>query len=231
MKGLFSYENKFMQMLMTMGDMIILNVVFLLCCIPVFTIGAAQAGLCAGLRQLTNKEDDSSCVAAYFKGFATGFGKITIAYVIMLVLIVLVSYNASSVYLFDVNGVQGAPVILSVAGLFICAVFQTVISVFHSRFSCTVWQLFRNSWLLFLAHPLRCIIIAVLAWLPVILTLVDFRIFIMITPVVLTLCYSFLFLLINNVMKKPFDDLIQMFHEKNEPAEAEENKETAQISE
>lgn len=218
-------------MLMTMGDMIILNVVFLLCCIPVFTIGAAQAGLCAGLRQLTNKEDDSSCVAAYFKGFATGFGKITIAYVIMLVLIVLVSYNASSVYLFDVNGVQGAPVILSVAGLFICAVFQTVISVFHSRFSCTVWQLFRNSWLIFLAHPLRCIIIAVLAWLPVILTLVDLRIFIMITPIVLTLCYSFLFLLINSVMKKPFDDLIQIFIEKNEPAEAEEKAETAQISE
>ena len=169
MKSLFNYDNKFMQLLMTMGDMIILNVLFLLCCIPVFTIGAAQAGLYSGLRQLTNKEDDSSCAVAFFKGFANGFGTITITFLIMLALIVVVGYTAVSVAFFDVNGVQGAPVILSLVGLCICAIFQTVVSLFHSRFTCTVWQLLRNTWLLFLAHPLRCIIAAALAWLPVIL--------------------------------------------------------------
>lgn len=226
MKSLFNYENKLMQLLMTMGDMILLNVVFLLCCIPIITIGAAQAGLCAGLRQLTNKDDDRSCVAAFFKGFANGFGKITAAFCIMLVLIVLVGYTAASVLFFDVNGFSGAPVVLSVVALCICAVFQTLISVFHSQFSCTVWQLFRNSWLLFLAHPLRCITAGVLAWLPLVLLLVDLGMFILITPIVLTLCYSFLFLLINTLMKKPFNDLIQMFYEKNTPA-----PETAEITE
>lgn len=219
MKNLFNYENKFMQILMTMGDMIILNVLYLLCCLPVITIGAAQAGLCAGLRQLTNKEDDGSCAAAFFKGFANGFGKITIAFSIMLVLILVVGYTAASVLFFDVNGVTGAPVVLSVVALCICAIFQTLISVFHSRFSCTVWQLFRNVWLLVLAHPLRCIAIGFLAWLPLALFVIDLGIFILITPIVLSLCYSFLFLLINAIMKKPFDDLIQMFNEKNAPAQ------------
>ena len=41
----FSYESKPMQILMLLGDLIILNLLFILCSLPVFTIGAAQAGL------------------------------------------------------------------------------------------------------------------------------------------------------------------------------------------
>ena len=82
---------------------------------------------------------------------------------------------------------------------------------------------------------MRCILCGVLAWLPVALLLIDLSIFILITPLVLTLSYSFLFLLINNIMKKPFDDLIQMFNEKNASAEpkntAEDAEEPAQITE
>ena len=230
MRGLFNYENKFMQLLMTVGDMIILNVIFLLCCLPIFTIGAAQAGLCAGLRQLTNKEDDNSPVVAYFKGFAAGFGKITIAYCIMLVVMVLVGYTAASIMFFDVNGVQGAPVTLSLVGVCLCAIFQTIISIFHSRFFCTVGQLFRNAWLMILAHPLRCLISGALAWLPVVLFLVDLSIFVLITPVIMTISYSFLFLMINSVMKKPFDDLIKMVDEREKKA-SEDAEEPAQITE
>ena len=132
---------------------------------------------------------------------------------------------------FEANGVSGAPVVLSLVALCICAVFQTLISVFHSRFSCTVGQLFRNAWLLLLAHPLRCIAIAVLAWLPLILLMVNLAIFIMVTPIILTLCYSFLFLLINSIMKKPFNDLIQMFNEKNAPAQEAPAEEAEAVSE
>ena len=45
MRGFFDYDNKFMQLLSKATDMIILNLLFLLCCIPIFTIGAAQAAL------------------------------------------------------------------------------------------------------------------------------------------------------------------------------------------
>ena len=226
MKNLFNYENKFMELLMTVGDLVILNVLFLLCCLPVVTIGAAQAGLYTGLRVLVDKEDDTSCAAAFFRGFSSGFGRITGAYCIMLALIALVGYSAASVLFYDVNGVS-APVWASVAGLCICAVFQTLICIFHSRFSCTLGQLFRNAWLMFLAHPLRCILIAVLTWLPVFLMLADLQIFILITPVFLAFYFSFAAMLCNSVMKKPFDDLIQMFNERN----AQKPEDTEAISE
>lgn len=222
MKGLFSYENKFIQFLVTVGDFFILNFLYLLCCLPIVTIGAAQAGLCTGLRKLTDKEDDTSPVAAFMRGFSNGFTKITPAFLIMLILILFTGYTAASVAFFDVNGMKGAPVVLSLISVCICALFQTMISVFHSRFSCTVWQLFRNAWLLFLAHPLRAILIAVLAWSPLLLFLGDPRIFVLLTPVFFTLYFSLTFLLINKVMKKPFDDVIKIFSEKQEQAETTE---------
>lgn len=219
MKSIFNYDNKFMQLLQTLGDLIILNFLFLLCCVPIFTIGAAQAGLYTGLRKLTDKEDDSSPAAAFMKGFRDGFTKITPAFLIMLVLLAATALTASSAAFYKMNGMKGAPVILAVVGLCICAVFQTLISVFHSRFSCTVWQLFRNAWFTFLAHPLRSILATLLTWSPIILFFGDLRIFILLTPLFLSVYFSFMYLLVNNVMRKPFDGIIQIFNERQSAAE------------
>ena len=228
MRSIFNYDNKFMQLLMTLGDMIILNFMFLVFSLPIVTIGAAQAGLCTGMRKLTDKEDDGSPAAAFMKGFSEGFMRITPAYLIMLVLVVLTALTTASNAFYDANGIKGAPVTLSIIGMAVCMIFQTLISVFHSRFSCTVWQLFRNAWFIFLAHPLRSILIAVLAWSPIILFLGDLRIFILLTPLFLSIYFSFMYLLINNVMRKPFNDVIKIYNERQEEASKEEPAEETQ---
>ena len=229
MRGFFNYDNKFMQMLATLGDLIILNFLFIICCLPIFTIGAAQAGLYTGLRKLTDKEDDSSPAAAFMKGFSEGFTKITPAFVIIVVILVSAALTASSAAYYKANGMTGAPVIMAVIGLCVCAVFQTLISVFHSRFSCTIWQLFRNSWFIFLAHPLRSILATVLTWSPLILFFGDLRIFILLTPLFLSVYFSFVYLLVNGVMRKPFEGIIQIFNERQ--AAAEKEAEQAKIEE
>ena len=58
MNGLFSYDSKPMQLLGFLGDLILLNILYLVCCIPLFTIGAAQAGLFTACKVLLDKEDD-----------------------------------------------------------------------------------------------------------------------------------------------------------------------------
>ena len=219
MRSVFDYDNKFMQTLSALGDLVILNVLFILCCIPVFTIGAAQAALCTGLRQLTNKEDDSSCIAAFFRGFTSGFGTITGAYCVMLVSLVISGYSAASVLFYESAGASGAPVILSWIALFLCAVVQTFMSVFHSRFHCTFGQLFKNTWLMFIANFPRALLCGLLAWAPVILFLFNLKVFLQMTPVILIIGYSVLFLLINWLSKKPFERLIAIMKEKETPAE------------
>ena len=74
MQNIFHYDSKFMQLLLKFADYIILNMIYIACCVPIFTIGAAQAGLYNGLRVLQDKEDDSSCIKAFFRQYPENQG-------------------------------------------------------------------------------------------------------------------------------------------------------------
>lgn len=226
MGGLFSYDSKPMQILNFLGDLIILNVVYLLCCIPVFTIGAAQAGLHTGCKVLLDKEDDSSPVGAFFKGFLSGFGKITAAWGIMTLVLAVAIYGTVTAKLL------GAPIWAVLPATILCAVFQTLIPVFHARFDCSVWQLIKNPWFLLFAHPLRSLLSVALVWAPVILLFfLDLYSFMSLTPIWLTVFFATAFCLVSSLMKKPMTTLINHFNETHgitpdeELSEAEENSE------
>lgn len=219
----FSYESKPMQILMKLGDIIILNFLYLLCCIPIFTIGAAQAGLFNGVKVLLDKEDDSSASGAFFKGFANGFLTVTLAWGAMTVALVTILLLSITAY------TMGAPLWLLIVAVAMCAIFQTLIPAFHSRFSCTVWQLIRNVWFLLFAHPLRSIGSVLLIWLPVIAFFVlDLYTFMALTPIWGALFFSTAFCFAHGLLKKPFKTLIDHFNETHgiklegdeEPAEA-----------
>ena len=204
----FSYESKPMQILMKLGDIIILNFIYLLCCIPIFTIGAAQAGLFNGVKVLLDKEDDSSVAGAFFKGFFYFFVTVTLAWGAMTVVLVTILLLSMTAY------TMGAPLWLLVVAVAVCAIFQTLIPAFHSRFSCTVWQLIRNVWFLLFAHPLRSIATVLLIWLPVVaLFVLDLYTFMALTPIWGTLFFSTVFCFAHGLLKKPFKTLIDHFNE------------------
>lgn len=224
MKNFFNYDNKFMSVLSTLGDFMIINILFVICCLPVFTIGAAQAGMFTAMRVHADKEDDSSLIKAFFRGFTNGFGTVTIAFSIILVVLVAVGYSML-VVTFGEN--QGSAIMagISLAGFFLCAMFQPLVSAFHSRFKCTVWQLFRNSWLLFLAQPLHSVLVGLLAWSPLFIFLLSPKIFMMGMPVLLSLYFSLVYWLCQKVLKKPFGKLEALHYGKEETKEeaSEEN--------
>lgn len=218
MRGFFDYDNKFMQMLSKATDMIILNLLFLLCCIPIFTIGAAQAALYTALRVMMDPEDDTSLIAAFFRGFKNGFGTITVAFVIMTVLTLLAGFCTFSV-IFSQGENVSIIAVLGLVGVLLCAVLQSLIPVFHSRFRCTLWQLFRNSWLVFLANPLRGLLICILSWSHVVIFLVNMRVFMMMMPVFLILYFSVAHWLCRKLINKPFATLEKLH---TQPQEAED---------
>jgi uncharacterized membrane protein YesL len=195
-----------MQILNFLADMMILNILYIICCIPIVTIGAAQAALHTGCKVLLDKEDDSSAIGAFFKAFISGFGKITVAWCIMTLVLAGGIYGTITAYM------MGAPLWAVLPATLICAVFHTLLPIFHARFDCTVWQLIRNPWYLLFAHPLRSILSAVLLWAPVAL-LPYLTVFVPLTPIFLTLIYSTIFCLISSLMKKPIKVLIDHFNE------------------
>ena len=220
MGGLFNYENKFMQMLLYLGDLIILNVLFLICSIPIVTIGASQAGLYSGIRVLTDKEDDSSCALAFFKGFADGFTRITPVFCLQLVLL---AASVLSLLPFDVP-TRMPPWIAAVAFL-LCCLFITMTCWFHARFSCTRLQLIKNAWFVFFAFPLRSLLISVVNFIPMIIFLLNAYVFMQFTPIFLSLGFSVLSLFSFSLMQKPFRDLAAMQEKDKEPEPEKETEE------
>lgn len=222
MSSLFSYENKFMQVLMTLGDLIILNFLFLICSIPIVTMGAAQAGLYTAVRTITDKNDDTSPTKAFFRGFKSGFLKINLVWILFLAVIVAILYSFFSLQ-------PGFTKVMALIGFCIVAILETLTMMFHSRFDCTPLQLLRNSVLLFLAHPLRVIPATFLSWLSVLIALYDPNSFIAMGPVFLTLFISVTFLVAYALMYKPFKELVDTTLEKQgitpEPLPEEEEEE------
>ena len=54
---LFNPESRFMEALSTISDLMILNLVTLVCCLPVITIGAALTGMHYVLLKMVRREE------------------------------------------------------------------------------------------------------------------------------------------------------------------------------
>lgn len=211
MRGLLNYESPLMQSIMKLGDIVILNCLFLLCSIPIITIGAAQAGLYTGFRVVLDPEDDSSCVKAFFRGFKTGFSVITPVWLSLTVAVGAVAYSCIMSYVIEKSGGFASTIIVA-AGLLIVIVLQTVAPLFHSRFSCSRRQLFKNTFYFMFAHPLRSFAVAILMWMPVILFLLDAVLFARLTILILAAWYGVAGLFSIRLTRKPFQTLEEHFH-------------------
>lgn len=221
MKGLFSYDSPLGQVLNFIGDLFLVNVVFLICCIPVITIGPAQSGLYNAMRVLQDPQDESSPIKAYFRGFANGFLSISIVWTLFLVFDLILFYTVSMCFDYADTGVfihWAVPF----AGLILSLILQSVTTVFHSRFQCTAVQLFRNAFLMLISHPLCSLAVAALTWAPVVLFFLAPEIFLDITPLFITVYYSIAFMFGVIAMKKPFNQLIDKFYDTDEEAEEKE---------
>lgn len=232
MRSLFNYESKVMQILLILADLFILNLVFLLCCIPLFTIGAAQAGMYSGLRRMLDPEDDRSVLGAFFKGFASGFKRITLAHTLFLIIILIVGWSIlASSALAGTDLVESAvlptpPAWLCILALAVCALFHSMLAPFHANFNCTTRQLIRNAFFVTFAYPLHAVGIAALVWMPVIVFLLSEYYFMLLFPAWVIIYYSLAYLFVFNLMKKPIAELTDDFIEAQQSASEQDAPKT-----
>lgn len=81
--GFFGYDGPFFNVLNRITDIIILNVIWLICCIPIVTIGASTTALLYVTMKILNGED-AYIVKNFFKSFKENFVQSTIMWIIML---------------------------------------------------------------------------------------------------------------------------------------------------
>ena len=205
MSNIFSYDSKLTHVLGYVADLFFLNVIFLICCIPVFTIGAAQAGLYTATRQMIDPNDDRSVIKAFFRGFVNGFGKISLVSTFFLLLDVILLYTLFMSIDYPQLGIHWA---LPAVILAVCLLVHSLLPIFHFRFTCGPFQLFRNCVLLLIAHPLRSLAVMALTWAPVALFFLNPQMFLDLSALFVMFYYSVAFLFGAFLMVKPFKKLI-----------------------
>ncbi len=206
MSKFFSSENPVFQGIAQFGDMIFLNILYAVCCIPVFTIGAAQAGLYTAMKVMQDKGDDSSVYAAFFRGFRAGFGTITLTWIVSTILMLICTGVIFFALVAELPWWAGI-----VPALLLCLV-SSLLPIYHSRFGCTFWQLVRNVFALLFARPLHALCVAVLTWLPLGLALWNLQWFLSVLPAWFGAYYSIAFWLNYRLMRKTFDSLVERFY-------------------
>ena len=200
------------------GTLIILNMLFVIFSIPIFTIGSAYNALYTASRAVIK---DEPAIRTFLKTFFKDFGKPTLFWVALLPLNAALLFSTATIYFYQKDGY--IPIlILSVIAVIITLGITSMGILFNTFFDCPAKSLFKNAVLVYAANPLRGFLIGLIAWLPLHLYIAlpwTFFEFIMIW---FFAYFAVGAMLTFSLIKKPFDRLSKQFAEALEEAAQEQ---------
>ena len=175
---MFSPDSRFMQVLSRITDLILLNFLFLLTCLPLFTIGASIAALydvCFRLMQ----EEYGGITKSYFRAFRENFRQATLLW-LLLVFIVCPALFYFYV-LFSLDSLLRYFAVLFILLALLSAMTAGFLFPWISQFENTTAQALKNALLLSLSHLPRALPILAINLMPVIVLLLNADLFIRIS--------------------------------------------------
>lgn len=171
MRGFFNMDGPVWQALGRLADLVILNLLFVISCIPVVTIGAAATALYSVTLKMV-RDEESYILKGYWKSFKENFKQSTIMWLVMLVIgIVLyvdfqvvgsMTASASKIYL-----------VLLLAISLILVMGLVYIFPLQAKFYNTIKGTIKNAFLMALANLPYTAIIMVITIGSVILTFLN----------------------------------------------------------
>ncbi|MCC8067683.1 MAG: YesL family protein [Clostridiales bacterium] len=164
MSGFFNMDNVVWRTLGRLADLMILNILFIICCIPIFTIGASLTALNYVTLKMHDGEEGYAA-RSFFKAFRQNFKQATpmwlielvVGFVLVLDLIILQSFEGT---LYRV---------MTVIILILCMVYLMIfcyLFAVQSRFENTIRHTFTNAFIMAIAdfpRTLAMLAIAVIA--------------------------------------------------------------------
>lgn len=171
MGTLFDPDSKIMVFISRFTDLTVLNLVFLLTCIPVFTVGAASTALYAAVLQM-DTEREGKLLSTYFRAFRENFRQSTIIWA-LIVLFAAASYFNMAQFA-AMGGILGK--ILYFAAVFVFAILVLLFGYAFpllSQFDNTVLETVKNALLLAVAHLPQSLALTAVNCFPCILMLMN----------------------------------------------------------
>lgn len=183
-------DNKIFNFLGKLGDMFILNVMYLICCIPIVTIGAATTALYYNtLKMAENRE--AYVWKDFWKVFKENFKQSTIIWMILLVIGCIL--GADVVLVRGMNEQLGAMVSVVTIVVFLFLSLETVyVFPVLARFDNTVGNTMKNALYMAIRHLPSTIMILILHAVPLSLAFISIETFLKGALVVLLFAVSIL---------------------------------------
>ena len=168
MKSIFSLDSPVIRFLNTTADLILLNVLWVLCCIPVLTIGAS---ITAMYRVTLNmQESRGTIVRSFFTAFRQNFRQATILWLLFGAAGAFLVIDYSILYTSDFTGKALVFVIFALAAVFYLMTLTCVFPL-AAQFENTTKNMIRNAFQMAFGHFFQIIIMTAFNLLPVIIFL------------------------------------------------------------
>lgn len=223
MSRLFDMDNKFFSFMGRLTDLCILNVLCIICCLPVITAGASITAMFYITMKMVRNEE-AYIVRGFFKSFKQNFRQATIINIIMLVLAAFLYVDTKVVKTMPQPAGQIMQMIFMVFAVLLAMVFLYIYPVL-AKFYNTIKQTFINALLMSIRHLPYTFIMILISLCPYLIFRIESA---QIQSMVL-----FLFVLVgfagiayinSNFLVKIFDKYIPAEDASEEEETAEENK-------
>lgn len=169
MGRIFNLDSPLMAGLSKLADLIWLNILAFICCIPIFTIGASLTALnYVALKMVRN--EDGYVTRDFFKSFRQNFKQATAIWLIMILIFAVI---AGDLFIFTYSTLT-FPVWLRIAlGVIGILVFVATIHVFPvlARFDNTIKNTFKNSLFMGILTLPKTVLMAVIWVIPTIVAI------------------------------------------------------------
>ena len=152
MKGFLNLDHPIWKFIGRIIDVFVLHIFWVICCVPIITIGPATAALYYSL--MKDIEDEEGHYAPlFFKSFKENFKQGILITLILLVSGILLAFSHYFYYKVDFQGVVWM-ILQVILYLFTAAYIMTITYVFplFARFNNSITQLFRNSFFMSIRH-------------------------------------------------------------------------------
>lgn len=164
MGKIFDMDSPVMRVLNRVGDLLILNLLMIVCCLPVITVGASFTAMHYVLLKMVRGEE-GYLVRGFFKSFKRNFRQATIIWLIMLAVIAI---YVGDVLIFNYSQIvfPKALVVIVIAVAVLALLIAMYIFPLLSRFDNTIFNTIKNAALMSFLNLPKTLLMLVIYILP-----------------------------------------------------------------
>ncbi len=215
--------SRFVEVFGTFGNICALNVLWLICCIPIFTIGASTTALYSVMLKVIDKKE-GKITQSFFAAFKANFKKATIEWLITLAVLAVIVWELYFSYHWDMGGWSTFYMVVGIVELVVVALILPYVFPLTAKYENTVVNTFKNAFLLTVADPLSWLKIF-LAWVAPVFISAWYPIIFFYTWYLWIICIvGFIAFGTSHTIRKVFNKINQAQEEKPENEKSQEEE-------